>query len=208
MYYFAHIFCRLPSGRGFERLIHHHDLLSFHTRLVDGAKIAAKSFRSALDDYFRLAFYPSGLLAELDEGELSMAAELVKYGRPDRDVIWQIINHRMFREIRAIAKGTETLDGIVCWVDLFNRFMECGASAAGDEPPVLRIRFGDTDSFAPHFIRHLVSLLTVDRPCRPLFGDVVGVMEGLLLAHGDRPIRDEATVDLFLGWVNLYPETV
>ena len=151
-YYFGHVLCEMPSRGRYERLTYHHDLLRFHTDLVESAKRAARGFRDAFSAYFRLAGYPE-LLADLDPGEIGLAAELAKNGRPERDIIWQVINHRMFKQVRDIARGTAGMEGVEAWVGLFNRFMECGVARATGGPPTLRIYCAEGRAVRPLFLR-------------------------------------------------------
>jgi len=205
--YFGHIVCEMPSRGRYERLTYHHDLLHFHTDLVEQAKRAARSFREAFSEYFRLAGYPE-LLGNLDPGEISLSAELFKNGRPEDDVIWQVINYRMFRHIRAIAGGTAGMEGIDAWVGLFNRFMECGVARVRVRPPTLRIYCAEAEQFAPYFCDHVSSRLAGDRPCSPLFEDLRQVMERLRRASQRHTAFDQASLDQLLQWVGRYSEAV
>ena len=206
-YYFGHVFCEMPSRGRYERLTCHHDLLHFHTDLVEHAKRAARGFRDAFSEYFRLAGYPE-LLGDLDPGEISLSAELGKNGRPEHDIIWQVINYRMFRQVRAIARGTAGLEGIEAWVGLFNRFMECGVARVRTCPPTLRIYCAEAERFAPYFCDHVASRLGRDRPCSPLFEDLRQVMDRLRLASQRHTAFDQTSLDQLLQWVGRYREVV
>ena len=206
-WYFGHIICEMSPRSRYEQLTYHHDLLRFHTDLVERAKGAARGFRDIFSEYFRLAAYPE-LLGDLDPGEISLAAELGKNGRPEHDVIWQVINYRMFRQVRAIARGTARMEGIEAWVGLFNRFMRCGVARVRTDPPCLRIYCAETEPFAPYFCDHVASRLAGDKPCSPLFEDLRQVMDKLRRVSLRRAAFDQASLDQLLQWVGRYGETV
>jgi len=207
-YYFGHVFCEMPSRGRYELLTYHHDLLHFHTDLVDRAKSAARSFRDAFSEYFRPAGYPAELLGNLDPGEISLAAELAKNGRPERDIIWQVINYRMFRQVRDIARGTAGMEGVEAWVCLFNRFMECGVARAKGRPPTLRIYCAEAERFAPYFCDHVASRLAGDRPCSPLFEDLMQAMDRLRRVSRRQRAFDQASLGELLRWAGRYKEAV
>jgi hypothetical protein len=206
-YYFGHVFCEMSSRGRYERLTYSHDLLHFHTDLVERAKRAARGFRDAFSEYFRLAGYPE-LLGDLDRGEISLAAELAKNGRPEQDIIWQVINHRMFRQVRDIARGTAGMEGIEAWVGLFNRFMECGVARATGSPPTLRIYCAEAERFAPYFCYHVASRLAGDRPCSPLFEDLRQAMDRLRQVSRRQTAFDQASLSQLLQWAGRYGEAV
>ena len=206
-WYFGHMVCEMPGRSRCERLFLDHDALRFHTVLVENAKKAARTFRGAFSEYFRLAAYPA-LLAHLDHGEISLCAELSRNGRREHDMVWQVINHRMFRQVRAIASGASGMEGMEAWVSLFNRFMERGAARVAKNPPSLRIYCARAEKFVPYFCDHVAPRLCRDMPCSPLFDDLREAMEGLCRASEMHRILDQASLDVLLQWAGRYGEAM
>jgi hypothetical protein len=200
-YHFAHLVCRIPECLQYERLIYHPDFLRFHTLLVDNAKRIGKVFQTNLCEHFAVAIYP-GLLNDLDAGETSIAAELFKSGRREHDVIWQIIHHRMYSQIQAIARGKGTMEGIRLWVDLFNRFMEFGTASTA--PSFLSIRFGDARTFAPYFLKQVLLARVSGKPCAVLLDEFRQMIDRYLETNERRESLDQGSVAQLVEWVQLY----
>ncbi len=154
------------------------------------------------EEGFRKAQYP-GLLDGLDTGEQSIAGELSKSGRREDEVIWQIINYRMYRQIHAIAAGKGTSDGIMSWVHLFNAFMKCGAFNQGCDSSLL-LHFAIVERFAPYFIDHILTCIDHGRPGFEVFKEEKGRMACLLEQNREKPVFDDDSFAQFLQWVQLY----
>ncbi len=205
-YHFAHFVCSMHTRPRGEQLVYHHDLLRFHTRLVDAAKKWARAFRASYDGAFKKAAYGE-LLSRIDESEASIAHELFKNGRGGDDVVWQIINFRMYRQIQAIAKGEGSLQGIDAWVGLFNDYMQCGtapASRKGSVSPTLRVRFGEAEAFARYFLAHVTATLRNEKPCAALFDHMTGPMDTFVEVHRNTERFDPGAGEQFLEWVRMY----
>ena len=153
-YYFGHVLCEMPSRGRYERLTYHPRPAPFSYGSGGIGKKGGTGLPGRLQRVFPAGRLPE-LLADLDPGEIGLAAELAKNGQPERDIIWQVINHRMFKQVRGMRRGTAGMEGVEAWVGLFNRFMECGVARATGGPPTLRIYCAEAERFAPYFCDHV-----------------------------------------------------
>ncbi len=196
----------MPARPYGEQLVYHHDFLRFHTRLVDAAKKWARAFRASYDGAFKKASF-ADLLNRIDASEASVAEELFKNGRGADDVVWQIINFRMYRQIQACARGEGTLEGVAGWVDLFNAFARCGtesASRKANVSPALSLRIGDAEGFARYFLVRIVSTLGTEKPCAALFEHLTVPMGSFIETHRETERFDMDAGEQFLKWVEMY----
>lgn len=205
-YHFAHVVCKLPAQEAEEYLTYHPDFLRFHTRLVERAKDVGKRFRGIHQEDFRTADFP-GLLDNVDVGERSIVEELFRSGRREDEVIWQVINYRMYRQIQAIARGTGTAAGINAWVELFNAFMKCGIAGLGEESS-LHIYFFDAPGFVSYFLPHITVAATSEKPgFEPLRAEAEGISLFLKACLRGTSL-DDLPFSHFLAWVDLYRSVI
>jgi hypothetical protein len=200
----------MPARPYGEQLVYHHDFLRFHTRLVDAAKKWARAFRASYDGAFKTASF-AGLLGRIDASETSVAEELFRNGRGADDVVWQIINFRMYRQIQACARGEGTLEGVAGWVDLFNDFIRCGTESVSGKAgisPALSLRIGDAEGFARYFLVRIVSTLGADKPCAGLFEHLTAPMGRFIEAHRETERFDMDAGEQLLRWVEIYDAAV
>ncbi len=196
----------MPARPYGEQLVYHHDFLRFHTRLVDAAKKWARAFRASYDGAFKKASF-AGLLNRIDASESSVAEELFRNGRGADDVVWQIINFRMYRQIQACAKGEGTLQGVAGWVDLFNAFARCGTESASRKAvvsPALSLRIGDAEGFARYFLARILATAGPDKACAALFEDLTRAMSSFIEMHRNTERFDTNSGEQFLKWVQMY----
>lgn len=200
-YHFAHLKWNVSGGEYYDNLLYHHNFLRFHTQLVECSKRVGKKYCSIHSDQFQAADYP-GLLDTLDAGEQSIVDELLKNGRRQDEIVWQVINYRMYRQIQTIARGSTSIDGIASWVRLYNGFME-SAGRRVQEKSSLRIYMADSHSFAVYFLEHILDGIKNRTACLEPFFAQEGEMSRML-ENLQSSAFPETSFDRFLEWVQLY----
>lgn len=205
-YYFAHLACLCSGQAVHEQVIYHRSFLRFHTQLVERAKRMAKRFRALYGAELRLGCLPA-FLSGLDGGEQSIVDELTRNGRREDEVLWQVINYRMYRQIQAIAKGKGTVEGIHSWVGPFNSFMQCGKPDQGEQRN-LRIYCADGEGFAPYFLERITACVAAEKEGFLTFKAEATEIARFLETRRQGAPFDEPSFDRFLTWVDLYKSMI